>query len=412
MSRISLSKQIEMENEQHAFQFFKQALCKLPDPRRRQGKRYPLELVIVVALMATVCGADNAEAMEVWGKANRKWLSRFLPMPHGTPTQDVFLTVFAMLDPKSFDQVLRSWADLIRVRLKNAGKHIALDGKTSRHSYDTATEKPALHMVSAYLVDLRLVLCTTPTQEKSNEITAIPKLLATLDLHGITVTIDAMGTQKKIVKAILDGGGDYLLAVKENQPTLYTDVMTSFESIQHQTEVVCGEHPGCHVETVEETKKSHGRIERRKVTVCRDLSKLTTTKSWPGLAFIVQVERERTVVLTRKTSKETAYYIGTNRKASASQIAQLIRNHWSIENTQHYVLDTAFREDQARHRAGNSSANVGVLRRFALNMIMQDTTRKHGVAIARMRACMDRSYLLQLIAGPVSQTEFSCGDST
>jgi len=214
MPRITQAQAIEQENEQQALLFFEQTLSALPDPRRRQGVRYPLRSVVVIALMAMICGSDDAEAMELWGIANGPWLAGFLDLPHGTPSQDVFLSVFAALDPGAFGAVLRSWAGVLAARLRVEGKHIAVDGKTSRGSLDTAGEQPALHTVSAWLSEVGLVLGERKTSDKSNEITAIPELLRLLDLRGATVTIDAMGCQTEIAKTIEEGGGHYLLAVK------------------------------------------------------------------------------------------------------------------------------------------------------------------------------------------------------
>ena len=228
MARVTEAQRIEQTNEEAALVFFREALSALPDPRRAQGIRYPLMSVVVIALMAMVCGSDDAEAMEVWGEANARWLGGILELPHGTPTQDVFLSVFAALDPVAFRSVFLSWMDLLRLRLRVMGKHIAIDGKTSRRSFDTARDRPAIHTVSAWLSDEGLVLGQIKTADKSNEITAIPELLRVIDLRGATVTIDAMGCQTEIAKTIVGGNGNYLLAVKENQPALHQEIVETF----------------------------------------------------------------------------------------------------------------------------------------------------------------------------------------
>ena len=399
MARVTQSQGIEQQNEVQALEFFEHLLAGLPDPRRAQGRRYPLRLVVVTALMAMVCGCDDAEAMEAWAAANAGWLASFLPTPHGTATQDVYLSVFAALDPKAFEAVLRSWSVLLAARLTKLGKHIAVDGKTSRRSFDLAKGKAALHTVSAYLSELGLVLGATKTDAKSNEITAIPELLRLLDLRGATVTIDAMGTQTEIAKTIIDGGGDYLLAVKENQPTLYQDLKATFAEAADERVRAVDEPPRMELETLEEVDKGHGRVERRVVKVCRDLTWLTAATRWPGLAFLVQVLRERTVLATGRTSTEEAYYIGSEGSASVAKTAHAIRRHWAIENELHWVLDLAFREDEARHRARNTAQNMTTLRHFALNIVKRDTKRKLGVANSRRRAGWDRSYLLELLKG-------------
>ena len=198
MARPTRAQQIEHENEAQALAFFQSMLAALPDPRRPQGVRYPLASVVVIGLMAMVCGCDDAEAMESWGEANEAWLGGFLELRHGAPTQDVYSSVFAALDPEAFSAVLRSWAELLSLRLAPGDRHIAVDGKTSRRSFDTARGRPALHTVSAWLSEAGLVLGERRTADKSNEITAIPELLRVFDLRGATVTIDAMGCQTEI----------------------------------------------------------------------------------------------------------------------------------------------------------------------------------------------------------------------
>ena len=206
MPRLTEAQRIQKEQEEQAIAYFKGTLEPLKDPRRAQGKRYPLRTVVVTALMAMVCGCDDAVAMEFWATANAAWLATFLEMPYGPPTQDVFLTVFAGLDPEAFGSVFRSWAALLVLRLQILGrKHIAVDGKTSRRSFDTAKGMPAIHTVSAWMSEAGLVLGQRKTGEKSNEITAIPELLRVLDIRGATVTIDAMGCQTEIAKTSIDG---------------------------------------------------------------------------------------------------------------------------------------------------------------------------------------------------------------
>lgn len=399
MARITEAQRIETENEQQALIFFERVLGDLPDPRRPQGVRYPLKAVVVIALMGMVCGCDDAEAMESWGRANQGWLSGFLALPHGAPTQDVFLAVFASLDPKNLSAVLRSWAALLAARLVALDKHIAVDGKTSRRSFDSASGQSALHTVSAFLSDAGLVLGASKTFDKSNEITAIPELLRVLDLRRATVTIDAMGCQTEIAKTVVDGEGDYLLAVKDNQPTLRQDVAATFAEADDDRQRTVDEQPRPNVEVFEEADKGHGRVERRTVKLCRDLSWMTTADRWKGLACIVQVTRERTTLATQKTSTESTYYVSSHKTASAAKIARTIRRHWSIENELHWVLDLAFREDEARHRARNTAQNMTTLRHFALNIIKCDKSRKLGVANSRKRAGWDRTYLLALLKG-------------
>jgi predicted transposase YbfD/YdcC len=399
MARKTKAQQIQEANAQEALEFFERTLGALPDPRRLQGQRYPLRTVVVCALMAMVCGSDDAEAMQSWAEANAQWLSGMLDMPHGTPTQDVFLAVFGALDPGAFSAVFRAWAQMLALRLQAQGKHIAVDGKTSRRSFDTASGKAAVHTVSAWMSEAGLVLGQRKTETKSNEITAIPELLEVLDLRGATVTIDALGCQTKIAETVIEGGGHYVLSVKDNQPTLHDDVAATFAEAADDRQRAVDEQGRPQVEVFEQVDKGHGRVETRTLSLCRDLSWMTTVEAWCGLGFVAQVVRQRTVLATGQTSTETAYFIGSDSEASAESTCNAIRRHWGIENQLHWVLDLAFREDEARHRANNTAQNMTTLRHFALNIVKQDPDRKLGVANCRKRAGWDRNYLIKLMTG-------------
>ena len=390
------------EQEALALAHFRTCLQELADPRRRQGLRYPLQTVVVTALMAMVCGADDAEAMQEWGETNEEWLSGFLEMPHGAPTQDVYLSVFAALDPDSVGDVFRSWVQLLKVRKRRGDFQLAVDGKTSRRSFDAATGRPPLHLVSAWLVEQNLVIGQMATDTKSNEITAIPELLALLSLEGATVTIDAMGCQKEIAKQVVEGGGNYLLAVKENQPTLFRDIVASFEDAVDGRRRPLDEPGPLAVTRYEETDSGHGRVEERECLVCTDLSWLSTASEWPGLKYIARVQSRRTVLRTEKVSTECRYFIGSQADVSASVVARRVRNHWGIENGLHWVLDMAFDEDRARHRAGNCAQNLSLLRHVALNLLKAEKTCRLGVPNKRRKAGWDRSYLLTVVAGRTS----------
>lgn len=293
--------------------------------------------------------------------------------------------------------MFRAWAELLALRLEALGRHIAVDGKTSRRSFDTASGKSAVHTVSAWMSEAGLVLGQRRTETKSNEITAIPELLKVLDLRGATVTIDAMGCQTEIAKTVREGGGHYLLAVKDNQPTLHQDIQTTFAEADDVRRRTVDEQPRPVVEVFEQVDKGHGRLETRTLSLCRDLAWLTTSERWRGLSFVAKIVRQRTVLTTEKTSTETSYYIGSDAAATAATAAQAIRRHWGIENQLHWVLDLAFREDDARHRAKNTAENMTTLRHFALDIIKSDTKRKLGVANTRKRAGWDRNYLTRLL---------------
>lgn len=400
MARVTQAQQHQLDAEEEALHFFHRTLRSLPDPRRRQGKRYPLHTVVVIALMATVCGADDAQAMEFWGEVNSAWLEDVLDMPHGPPTQDVFLSVLGALNPKAFSEVFRYWADLLSIRLKQndgAKRHIAIDGKTSRRSHDVAKGISAIHTVSAYLTERGVVLAQTKTPDKSNEIKAIPELLEVIDIRGAIITIDAMGCQTAIADAIVEKGGDYILGVKDNQATLCHDIKVAFEYVSTATEESRKTLQAPEIDSFTETNKGHGRIEIRTVEIIRDTSWLTAGEKWQSISFLVKVTRERIIVKSGKTSHEVSYYIGSEKDAKAKDIVEKIRGHWKIENSVHWVLDIAFREDEARHRAKNVGQNMATLRHFALNIIKHDKNRTAGVANTRKLAGWNHPYLIQLL---------------
>ena len=255
------SPQNQSPKRKEALEEFKRLLKLVPDPRRPQGVCYPLKLVVIIALMTMVAGADDAQSMERWGEINEDWLKEFLELPHGYPTQDVYLlSVFASLHPESFSEMFIAWIDLLRLRLEATGKHIAMDGKTSRRSFDRAKGKSAVHTVSAGLSDAGLVLGQCKTAEKSNEITAIPELLRIIDIRGATIAIDAMGCQTNIAQVIVENGGDYILAAKENQPTLYADLQESFPDAQDTENRPIDNQP-LPLESWVSVDKDHGRLE-------------------------------------------------------------------------------------------------------------------------------------------------------
>jgi predicted transposase YbfD/YdcC len=399
VKRLTIAQQIELSNETDAFEFFREALAKLPDPRRAQGRRYPLQTVVVSALIGMVCGCDNAVALELWSKANAKWLSEFLEVPHGTPTQDVYLSVFAALDTEAFKASFRAWAEFLRVRLASHGKHVAIDGKTSRGSIDRGNDKPAIHTVSAWLSGFGLVLAQQKTDAKSNEITAIPEVLKVLDLRGMTVTIDAMGCQTPIAAQIIDGGGDYILGVKDNQPSLAKAAKETFADVDEIRQRSVDEGPAPQVDEHKTVDKGHGRIEERVVRVCKDLRFLEDQERWPGLSAFVEVWRRRTNTVSGKVETQTSYYIASDAELTAAKAAKTIRDHWQVENNLHWVLDVAFGEDRARHRAQNAASNFTVLRHFVLNLVKSQRGRKVGVANTRQWAGFDRNVLLNLLCG-------------
>ena len=307
---------------------------------------------------------------------------------------------FLRLAPKEFGTVFLTWVAFLRERVAELkDPHIAIDGKTSRRTY--TAETPAIHTVSAWLSETALVIGQVKTTEKSNEITAIPELPQCLASKGTTVTIAAMGCQTAIATAIVQQEGHYLLAVKDNQPTLHTEIQNAFAEIDGAATRPRDLPTLPKVAQHTETKKDHDRIESRKVEVIRDISRLLaeTRDRWLKLAFIGRVTRERTVISPDKTCIETAYYIGSKPKGDAEQIARFIRSHWGIENSLHYVLDVALHEDNSRHRTKNLAANLTTLRHMATNLLKIETTCELGIANKRKKAARNRDYLLRVLSG-------------
>ena len=364
----------------------------LADPRLDRTKRHSLLDIVVVAVAASICGADSWVDIAQWGVAKEAWLRSFLELPNGIPSHDTFGRVFARLDSEAFVACFMKWTQALQT--VTAGQVIAIDGKTLRRSYDRTAGKEAIHVVSAWSAQNGLVLGQLKTDAKSNEITAIPALLRLLDLSGCTVTIDAIGTQRKIAQQILSQGADYVLAVKDNQPKLHQKVQeylayaqeTAFRDVDH--------------DVYEVSEKGHGRVETRRYTLLREpwyLKNLNFDRRWPGLNAIGMVQAERRI--GEEVSRETRYYI-TSLSGDARSFGQAVRWHWGIENQVHWVLDVSFGEDDARARVGNSAQNLAVLRRLALNLLRNEKTSKRSVNGKRLLAGWDQDYLFRVLATP------------
>jgi predicted transposase YbfD/YdcC len=364
----------------------------LPDPRIDRRKRHLLEDVLTIAILAVISGADHWTEIEDYGRSKQAWLGSFLALPHGIPSHDTFGRVFTHLDPKAFREGFARWVEALRARIvpKSADQQVAIDGKTSRRSGSPKADLGPLHLVSAWAVGHGLVLGQLATDRKSNEITAIPHLLDLISVEGYVVTIDAMGCQHTIAKKIVDRGGDYVLAVKENQPALEADVREFFEWAQR---AAVAERPT--IATSEMIDREHGREERRVASVSSDVAWLRGLgKKWTGVASIVQVEAWRSE--GEETSYERRYYISSV-PAEAGRLNRLVRNHWGIENSLHWCLDIAFREDDSRVRTGHAAENFAILRHLALNLLKQETTCKLGIKSKRRKAGWDDAYLIKVL---------------
>jgi predicted transposase YbfD/YdcC len=361
--------------------------AELTDPRRREVV-HPLINIVVIAVCAVVCGADDFVAIADFGKARRDWLSRFLELSNGIPSHDRFNAVFAALKPAEFEACLLGW--ITALHELTSGQLIAIDGKTLRRSFDAASSKAAIHMVSAWATANKISLGQVVVDSKSNEITAIPKLLEMLELSGALVTIDAMGCQTEIAERIVAAGADYCLAVKANQPTLHEGIVGFFadhleddfaraRARRHQTH----EH-------------GHGREEYRFYTICPVPENLPDGSRWAGLKAIGMSITD--AMRDGKNGCEARYYI-LSRYLSARQFAEVVRGHWGIENNLHWQLDVTFGEDQSRTRLGHADANLSVLRRAALGLLKNEPTAKVGIKNRRLRAGWDEMYLEKVLLG-------------
>ncbi len=361
--------------------------AELTDPRRREGT-YPLINIVVIALCAVVCGADDFVAIAAWGRLKKDWLAKFLDMRAGVPSHDRFNAILGALRPGEFEKCLLSW--ITALHEITGGQLIAIDGKTLRRSFDSASSKAAIHMVSAWATANHISLGQVVVDAKSNEITAIPQLLKILELSGALVTIDAMGCQTEIAKQIVDAGADYVLAVKGNQPTLHQGLMAFFND--HLED----DFARTAVRRHETHEQGHGREEHRYYFLCPVPEALPDRRRWSHLKAIgiAITETQR----GEKISAEVRYYI-LSRYLSGRRFAEAVRGHWGIENRLHWQLDVTFQEDQSRIRKGHADANFSILRRTALSLLKNESTQKVGIKNKRLTAAWNEDYLEKVLMG-------------
>ena len=354
----------------------------LPDPRVNRTKKHRLDDILGIALCAVICGADSFEEIERFGDAREDWLRTFLALPNGIPSHDTFNRVLAALDRDVFSACFARWmTDLCE---RTGLRVIAVDGKACRAA-PADTFSGCLHLVNAWAVENHLFLGQVAVEDGGHEITAMPELLKVLDLKGALVTLDAAGCQKEIVGQIRTQGGDYLVAVKGNQPGLQRAVHAAFERAGET------EFSGCQMFAAVED--GHGRREERYVTVIRDPGGLPG--GWADVGAVVMVGREREV---KGKNTSTAHFYITSLRTSARKLAGYVRGHWGVENGLHWCLDVSFREDANRTRETNAGANLGVVRRVAASLLKQDANRG-SIKAKRLSAALDHKYLERVLQG-------------
>ncbi|MEG3900355.1 ISAs1 family transposase [Microcoleus sp. SVA1_B6] len=365
-----------------------QHFADLKDPRVERTKKHLLTDILTVAILAIIAGAQGWEDIENYGISKKKWLEEFLVLPYGIPSDDTFRRVFEFIDPEALNRCFFRWVETLVTR--TGGAIIPIDGKTIRGSYDRNQGKSALHVITAWSAEQRLVLAQMKVDDKSNEITAIPALLELLDITDCIITIDAMGTQTEIAQKIIDKKGNYVLSLKANHPTLYAQVREWFEQAKaHQ-------FSGLDFSYDQRIESGHHRREIRQVwsVPITVISELYQPRLWAGLKSVVMVVRVRH--LWNKTTREVQFYL-TSLDSDAQLLGRAIRKHWGIENEAHWTLDCTFAEDACRIRSFHSPQNLAVLRRLALNALNREPTYKRSLRQKMKRAAMDNDYLIQII---------------
>jgi predicted transposase YbfD/YdcC len=406
------------------------AFAEIADPRRDHATTlHPLVNVLVIAICAMIAGATGFTEMAMFGQTKKAWLSQFLDLTNGVPSHDTFNRVFSLLAPAAFLQALMAWTKALEAATD--GQVLAIDGKKLRRSMDTASKKAAIHMVGAWLSANHTALAQLPVDEKSNEITAIPPLLRLLELKGAIVTMDAMGTQKAVAQQIIDQKGDYVLALKDNHPHFYADVIDLLDyAIEHRgdepliepeqaagpvsTVVQHFEVPltlapnddGGAVDlsavplvlvlsTVVDVERSHGRLESRRVWSLSGVDAVLGDRGWAGLSSVARIDSQRST--PKKKSQEWQYYISSLDGMNPHQFGGAVRAHWGIENGLHWVLDMVFREDECRVRKGHAATNLAHLRRAVLTKLRREKSIRVGAQAKQLKAALDEGYLLKVL---------------
>lgn len=356
----------------------------IEDTRRKNSVMYPLHEVLIIMLLAVICGATSYAKIEMFGNSKYEWLKRFLKLEYGIPDACTFRNIIKEIDTQKLHILFCEWMKNVVSDLTGV---IAIDGKTARRTRDK-TKRP-LHVVSAFSHECGLIIGQLACEEKSNEITAIPKLLDMLEINGCIVTIDAMGTQKDIAEKIISKDADYILSLKENQKTMYRDVKLYLDDICKDNDV---KNSNNYYRTIE---KGHGRIESRTCVISEEIGWLNGKDDWRGINGIGVIYCE--VEENGQKLKQNHYFIFSCKGLTAKELMRHKRSHWSVENSLHWVLDMAFREDESRARKDNSAENLNVLRQIALNILKSEKSFKGSITDKQFKCLLDNSYLDKII---------------
>jgi len=374
-------------------------LQRVSDPRVERTRAHPLINILVIAVCAVICGADDWVSVVEYGKAKFAWFARFLDLRNGIPSHDTFGRVFSLLDPNELQRSFLAWVQ--SVAKVTDGEIVAIDGKKLNGSADAPKGHHAIHMVSAWACENRLVLGQVKVNDKSNELKAIPQLLELLDVRGCIVTVDAAGTFAEVAAAVHAKEADWVLPLKENQPSLRRAVAEYFDlATQHPLPPTLRTTPPSFTTTVD---VAHGRSERREHWLSSDmdwLAVVTGKANWPGLRSIGMVRRRRTPADGTAASDEVCYYLTSLPAATAADVkrfARAVRSHWCIENQLHWVLDVAFDQDNNRSRTGHTAHNIAIVHHIALNLLKQEKSAKIGVKNKRLKAGWSNAYLAKLL---------------
>ena len=360
----------------------------IKDPRVTRTKKHLLKDILVIAILAVIAGAEGWEDIENYGYAKQQWLTEFLELPHGIPSDDTFRRVFERIDPEALAGSLTKWVQQLIPSLEQ--EIVPIDGKCLRGSYDRENGIKALHLVTAWVAQQNLTLGQIKVEDHSNEITAIPALLELIDVTAAIITIDAMGTQTEIVRLIRAKKADYVLALKSNHPTLHSQVKDWFDA------AIANNFEGIKVSHDRRVEKGHHRTEKRCcwAVPLSEFGGLYKQGQWSGLQTIVMVERTRH--LWNKVTHEVQFYL-SSLPADAQNLGNAIRTHWGIENQVHWTLDVTFNEDHCRIRSGNSPRNLALLRRMALNALNQEKSLKRSLRQKMKRAAMNNDYMMTVL---------------